>query len=81
MFIFQIDKFLDMVSQCGANRVYKTRELAARALASLIPAENIDTILILLMEKIDNSFPNPNALHGYILQVFHISENNACHNI
>ena len=64
-----------MVSACAKSRVYKTRELAARALVPLLTGKRVCTFIVELFDKIlldrdnDISF---NALHGYMLQIVEI---------
>lgn len=67
-----MDKFINFVSQCGMNRVHKTRELAARALVSLLTEVNICETLEFLIKNIIKTKENLNALHGYMLQVIFI---------
>ncbi|XP_033219101.1 uncharacterized protein LOC117174281 isoform X3 [Belonocnema kinseyi] len=68
-FIWEVEKFIELISKSGTNRVYKTRELAARALVSLSTEDNIYEIFQIVRKNILISHSNPNALHGYILQL------------
>lgn len=67
--ILQIDQFIDLVSKCGKSKVYKTRELAARALVPLLTDENILSIANNLIESMTTNDIPLNLLHGYSLQV------------
>jgi len=69
---FQINKFVNLVSQCAKSLVYKTRELAARALVPLLTENTAYSIvrkLFLVSFTARNTRISANLLHGYLLQV------------
>lgn len=69
--MFQINEFVNLVSQCAKSPVYKTRELAARALVPLL-TENTAHIflkkLFLVLCTARNTRIAANLIHGYLLQ-------------
>lgn len=75
LLFLQIEEFIILVSACAKSKVYKTRELAARALVPLLTEKTVHTFIVELFEKIvpgrtgGLSF---NALHGYMLQILEI---------
>ncbi|XP_011499333.1 PREDICTED: thyroid adenoma-associated protein homolog [Ceratosolen solmsi marchali] len=69
---WQIDKFIDLVSKCGKSIVYKTRELAARALVPLLTEKNILSILCNLLNVMITKELSLNLLHGYALQLLEL---------
>ncbi|XP_014206735.1 thyroid adenoma-associated protein homolog [Copidosoma floridanum] len=65
---WQMDNFIDLVSKCSKSRVWKTRELAARALVPLIMNHNIHAKCCNIIQLMtSNNLPH-NLLHGYTLQ-------------
>lgn len=68
----QINEFVSLVSQCAKSPVYKTRELAARALVPLLTENTAYSIirkLFLVSSAARNTRISANLLHGYLLQV------------
>ncbi|OXU19645.1 hypothetical protein TSAR_015763 [Trichomalopsis sarcophagae] len=69
---WKIDEFIDLVSKCGKSKVYKTRELAARALVPLLTDDNILSIASNLIDSMTTNEIPLNLLHGYSLQLLEI---------
>lgn len=68
---FQINKFVHLVSQCAKSSVYKTRELAARALVPLLTENTAYSIvkkLFSISSAARDTRISANLLHGYLLQ-------------
>lgn len=68
---FQINEFVNLVSQCAKSPVYKTRELAARALVPLLTestAHNVVKKLFLILCTARDTHISTNLTHGYLLQ-------------
>lgn len=66
---FQINEFVNLVSQCAKSPVHKTRELAARALVPLLTestAHNVVKKLFLVL--CTDARISTNLTHGYLLQ-------------
>ncbi|KAI8366706.1 putative death-receptor fusion protein-domain-containing protein [Radiomyces spectabilis] len=62
-----MSNFIPLVMSCAASSIYKTREMAARALVPLIPfTKLVPTISELLTLDKDQS---QNEIHGHLLQV------------
>lgn len=68
---FQINEFVNLVSQCAKSPVHKTRELAARALVPFL-TENTAHIfvkkLFLILCTARDTQLSANLIHGYLLQ-------------
>ncbi|XP_033122228.1 thyroid adenoma-associated protein homolog [Anneissia japonica] len=70
--------FISMVQRCGSSAIYKTRTIAARSLASLIPSGEV----LKMVEFLINSLPkcqtqkhHQNEIHGVLLQVHLLLQN------
>ncbi|XP_033103076.1 thyroid adenoma-associated protein homolog [Anneissia japonica] len=70
--------FISMVQRCGSSAIYKTRTIAARSLASLIPSGEV----LKMVEFLINSLPkwqtqkhHQNEIHGVLLQVHMLLQN------
>ncbi|XP_066602725.1 tRNA (32-2'-O)-methyltransferase regulator THADA isoform X2 [Prorops nasuta] len=75
---WKINEFIILVSQCAKCPIYKTRELAARALVPLLTKENTYYIVRELFDLINaknNMCDSLNAIHGYLLQILEIVRN------
>lgn len=72
----KIDKFIKLISLCAKSRVYKTRELAARALVPFLTVNTIEQFVIDLFAKMThfNNVKNLNIMHGYMLQLLEITK-------
>lgn len=69
--MFQINEFVGLVSQCAKSPVYKTRELAARALVPLLTENTVHIFLkklFLVLCTAPNTETSANLIHGYLLQ-------------
>ncbi|XP_042330364.1 thyroid adenoma-associated protein isoform X2 [Sceloporus undulatus] len=67
--------FVPFILRCGKSPVYRSRELAARALVPFIMKNLVpQTVTSLLTELPDFTDPyvRQNAVHGTLLQVFHL---------
>nr|XP_012233310.1 PREDICTED: thyroid adenoma-associated protein isoform X1 [Linepithema humile] len=72
---WKINEFVNLVSQCAKSLVYKTRELAARALVPLLTENTAYSIvrkLFLVSSTARNTRISANLLHGYLLQILEI---------
>ncbi|XP_044736983.1 thyroid adenoma-associated protein homolog [Chrysoperla carnea] len=66
---YQISSLLPYLNECCKNRIYKTRELAAKAIVPLLDRSNIDKYFIkLLNELITSDQLTTNCIHGILLQ-------------
>ena len=68
---FQINEIVTLVSECGKSPVYKTRELAARALVPLLAdstAYNFLKKLFVILCTARHTQISANFTHGYLLQ-------------
>ncbi|KYQ58279.1 Thyroid adenoma-associated protein [Trachymyrmex zeteki] len=68
---FQINEIVNLVSECGKSPVYKTRELAARALVPLLAdstAYNFLKKLFVILCTAQHTQISSNLTHGYLLQ-------------
>lgn len=72
----KIDQFIKLVSSCAKSRVYKTRELAARALVPFLNVNTVELFLLKLFKNISDEKKrlNLNLMHGYILQILEITK-------
>ncbi|XP_015594002.1 uncharacterized protein LOC107267174 isoform X2 [Cephus cinctus] len=76
--IFKIKEFSNLVSKCAKGRIYKTRELAARALVSLLSENTVKETIVRLLKTITMAPENHlslNEIHGYLLQLIEIMKN------
>ncbi|XP_043284678.1 thyroid adenoma-associated protein homolog [Venturia canescens] len=71
---WKIDEFIQLVSACAKSKVYKTRELAARALVPLLTKRTVRSLTVELFEKIMPGKLSLNAMHGYMLQILEITK-------
>ncbi|XP_045141726.1 thyroid adenoma-associated protein isoform X1 [Echinops telfairi] len=67
--------FVPFIMRCGRSPVYRSREMAARALVPFVMIDQIPrtirTLLATLPERTDQCF-RQNHIHGVLLQVFHL---------
>ncbi|XP_029793119.1 thyroid adenoma-associated protein isoform X2 [Suricata suricatta] len=76
--IFGVKRGKDELSKknrCGHSPVYRSREMAARALVPFVMADEIPDMIRTLLAKLPNSTDQcfrQNHIHGTLLQVFHL---------
>lgn len=81
----QLSMFLCVFGRCGRSAVYRTREMAARALVPFVPVTRVpSTVRALLQELPPESGPDVqhNYIHGTLLQVCahaHVNGNQCTH--
>jgi len=71
-FFFQINDFVNLVSQCAKSAEHKTRELAARALIPLLTEGTICNVIKHILSILCTAREtriSANLIHGYLLQV------------
>ncbi|KAJ1826858.1 hypothetical protein LPJ56_001971, partial [Coemansia sp. RSA 2599] len=63
--------FTDLVEMCIDSPVYKTREMAARAYAPLVPSDQVDAVVASLLSGLKESADtvSANGLHGVLCQI------------
>ncbi|KAJ2377036.1 hypothetical protein IW150_001619, partial [Coemansia sp. RSA 2607] len=63
--------FTDLVEMCIDSPVYKTREMAARAYAPLVPSEQADVVVVSLLKSLKEAAAtvSANSFHGTLCQV------------
>ncbi|KAJ2780800.1 hypothetical protein GGI15_003416 [Coemansia interrupta] len=63
--------FTDLVEMCVDSPVYKTREMAARAYAPLVPSEQADVVVVSLLKSLKEAAAtvSANSFHGTLCQV------------
>ncbi|XP_021508522.1 tRNA (32-2'-O)-methyltransferase regulator THADA [Meriones unguiculatus] len=67
--------FVPFIIRCGHSPVYRSREMAARALVPFIMIDQIPSTLCDLLDSLPNSTDQSfrqNHIHGTLLQVFHL---------
>ncbi|XP_040594648.1 thyroid adenoma-associated protein [Mesocricetus auratus] len=67
--------FVPFIIRCGRSPVYRSREMAARALVPFITIDQIPSTLHTLLDSLPNSTDQcfrQNHIHGTLLQVFHL---------
>lgn len=73
---WKIKEFVNLVSQCAKSPVYKTRELAARALVPLLTENTahsfVEKLLIHCIVTQPGTRISANLIHGYLLQILEI---------
>lgn len=79
------DEFIILVSACAKSRIYKTRELAARAVIPLLTEKTVRSFINELFKKINckknkNNSSRWNIIHGYLLQALELAKSNLLHN-
>ncbi|CAG9815559.1 unnamed protein product [Phaedon cochleariae] len=72
----QIGKYLQHLTVCLSNPVYRTRELAARASVPFIETDQICEQLGNIFNKLKEDEVKDNECHGLLLQVLHILKSN-----
>ncbi|EFN66762.1 Thyroid adenoma-associated protein [Camponotus floridanus] len=68
---WKINEFVNLVSQCAKSPVYKTRELAARALVPFLTENTAYSFvkkLLLVLCTARDTRTSANLIHGYLLQ-------------
>ncbi|XP_027273731.1 thyroid adenoma-associated protein isoform X5 [Cricetulus griseus] len=66
---------LSKTNRCGRSPIYRSREMAARALVPFITIDQIPSTLHALLDSLPNSTDQcfrQNHIHGTLLQVFHL---------
>ncbi|KAJ2857987.1 hypothetical protein J3B02_000611 [Coemansia erecta] len=63
--------FTELVELCIDSPVYKTREMAARAYAPLVPSDQVDSVVVALLTSLKESADtlSANSFHGVLCQV------------
>ncbi|XP_051031141.1 thyroid adenoma-associated protein [Phodopus roborovskii] len=67
--------FVPFIIRCGHSPIYRSREMAARALVPFITVDQIPSTLHALLDSLPNSTDQcfqQNHIHGTLLQVFHL---------
>ncbi|XP_031211387.1 thyroid adenoma-associated protein [Mastomys coucha] len=67
--------FVPFIIRCGRSPVYRSREMAARALVPFIMIDQIPSTLQALLDSLPKStdqYFRQNHIHGTLLQVFHL---------
>ncbi|XP_052042448.1 thyroid adenoma-associated protein isoform X2 [Apodemus sylvaticus] len=67
--------FVPFIIRCGHSPIYRSREMAARALVPFIMIDQIPSTLHALLNSLPNSTDQcfrQNHIHGTLLQVFHL---------
>ncbi|XP_078300546.1 tRNA (32-2'-O)-methyltransferase regulator THADA isoform X3 [Panthera onca] len=67
--------FIPFIMRCGHSPVYRSREMAARALVPFVMVDEIPNTIRTLLAKLPNSTDQcfrQNHIHGTLLQVFHL---------
>ncbi|XP_012583038.1 PREDICTED: thyroid adenoma-associated protein isoform X2 [Condylura cristata] len=67
--------FIPFIMRCGCSPVYRSREMAARALVPLVMIDEIPKTIQTLLAKLPNCTDQcfrQNHIHGTLLQVFHL---------
>ncbi|XP_045627576.1 thyroid adenoma-associated protein [Ursus americanus] len=67
--------FIPFIMRCGRSPVYRSREMAARALVPFVMVDEIPTTIRTLLAKLPNCTDQcfrQNHIHGTLLQVFHL---------
>ncbi|XP_069090089.1 tRNA (32-2'-O)-methyltransferase regulator THADA isoform X1 [Pleurodeles waltl] len=67
--------FVPFVMRCGHSPVYRSREMAARALVPFVMVDNIPKTVLSLLNGLPNctdKFIRQNHIHGTLLQVLHL---------
>ncbi|XP_030105663.1 tRNA (32-2'-O)-methyltransferase regulator THADA isoform X3 [Mus musculus] len=67
--------FVPFIIRCGRSPIYRSREMAARALVPFIMIDQIPSTLCALLNSLPNSTDQcfrQNHIHGTLLQVFHL---------
>ncbi|KAJ1675671.1 hypothetical protein EV182_000813, partial [Spiromyces aspiralis] len=76
--------FIQLIEACAECRIYKTREMAARAFAPLILPQQVLPVLLYILEGLDYPRIPSNTIHGRLCQVrellrVHLRNNNNEH--
>ncbi|XP_010966015.2 tRNA (32-2'-O)-methyltransferase regulator THADA isoform X1 [Camelus bactrianus] len=67
--------FIPFIMRCGCSPVYRSREMAARALVPFVMTDEIPDTIRTLLAKLPNCTDQcfrQNHIHGTLLQVFHL---------
>ncbi|XP_006990565.1 tRNA (32-2'-O)-methyltransferase regulator THADA isoform X1 [Peromyscus maniculatus bairdii] len=67
--------FVPFIIRCGRSPIYRSREMAARALVPFITIDQMPSTLRALLDSLPNSTDQcfrQNHIHGTLLQVFHL---------
>ncbi|XP_028620946.1 thyroid adenoma-associated protein [Grammomys surdaster] len=67
--------FVPFIIRCGRSPIYRSREMAARALVPFIMIDQIPSTVHALLDSLPNSTDQcfrQNHIHGTLLQVFHL---------
>ncbi|XP_017654373.1 thyroid adenoma-associated protein isoform X2 [Nannospalax galili] len=67
--------FVPFIIRCGNSPIYRSREMAARALVSFVTIDQIPSTLCTLLDTLPNSTDQcfrQNHIHGTLLQAFHL---------
>lgn len=67
--------FIPFIMRCGCSPVYRSREMAARALVPFVMIDEIPATIQTLLAKLPNCTDHcfrQNHIHGTLLQVFHL---------
>lgn len=67
--------FVPFIMRCGHSPVYRSREMAARALVPFVMVDDIPKTVLSLLNGLPNStdqFIRQNHIHGTLLQVLHL---------
>ncbi|XP_051017353.1 thyroid adenoma-associated protein [Acomys russatus] len=67
--------FVPFIIRCGHSPIYRSREMAARALVPFITIDQMPSTLHALLDSLPNSTDQcfrQNHIHGTLLQVFHL---------
>ncbi|XP_066234487.1 tRNA (32-2'-O)-methyltransferase regulator THADA isoform X1 [Saccopteryx leptura] len=67
--------FIPFIMRCGSSPVYRSREMAARALVPFVMIDEIPDTVQTLLAKLPNCTDQcfrQNHIHGTLLQVFHL---------
>ncbi|KAL1782981.1 thyroid adenoma-associated protein isoform X1 [Sigmodon hispidus] len=67
--------FVPFIIRCGCSPIYRSREMAARALVPFITIDQIPSTLCALLDSLPDSTDQcfrQNHIHGTLLQIFHL---------
>ncbi|XP_006882382.1 PREDICTED: thyroid adenoma-associated protein [Elephantulus edwardii] len=67
--------FVPFIMRCGHSRIYRSREMAARALVPFVMIDQIPNTIRMLLTKLPDfadQYFRQNHIHGTLLQVFHL---------